>query len=122
MGIFGCFGEFFSGILYYHYPPWPTLIRQRFLIKLSALVFIVIRHVSVAFFLQACRHLDNMDTIVCPVHVPINRVPLYIESQLRKSQKSKSVNRVVLFLSIPMNIIIFEASFRLSSFSEGSLA
>ena len=68
------------------------------------------------------RHLDNMDTIVCPVHVPINQVPLYIESQLRKSQKSKSVNRVVLFLSIPMNIIIFEASFRLSSFSEGSLA
>ena len=44
------------------------------------------------------RHLDNMDTIVCPVHVPINRVPLYIESQLRKSQKSNSVNRVVLFL------------------------
>ena len=25
-GIFGYFGEFFSGILVYHYPPWPTLI------------------------------------------------------------------------------------------------
>ena len=26
LGIFGYFGEFFSGILVYHYPPWPTLI------------------------------------------------------------------------------------------------
>ena len=25
MGIFGYFGEFFSGILVYHFPPWPTL-------------------------------------------------------------------------------------------------
>ena len=25
LGIFGHFGEFFSGILVYHYPPWPTL-------------------------------------------------------------------------------------------------
>ena len=29
---------------------------------------------------------------------PINRVPLYFESQLRKSQKANSVNKVVLFL------------------------
>ena len=27
LGIFGYFGEFFSGILVYHYPPWPTLIK-----------------------------------------------------------------------------------------------
>ena len=27
-GIFGYFGEFFSVILVYHYPPWPTLLIQ----------------------------------------------------------------------------------------------
>ena len=25
LGILGYFGDFFSGILVYHYPPWPTL-------------------------------------------------------------------------------------------------
>ena len=38
-GIFGYFGEFFSGILVYHYPPWPTLItwygRYPFSVKTS---------------------------------------------------------------------------------------
>ena len=26
---FGYFGEVFSGILVYHYPPWPTLSKGR---------------------------------------------------------------------------------------------
>ena len=27
-GYLGYFAEFFSGILVYHYPPWPTLISE----------------------------------------------------------------------------------------------
>ena len=73
-----------------------------FFIKLSVLVFILIKHVSVVFFFFVS--LPNTDIwiirtlwyVLCMS--PINRVPLYFESQLRKSQKANSVNKVVLFL------------------------
>ena len=100
LGIFGYFGEFFSGILVYHYPPpppWPTLTKviASFYWHDSETVFLVfLRSTSQCFtcqlFLSQMREIFTLSWPIFPE--TSRRLPKISDELPKTSERCRKLN------------------------------